>query len=97
MQAAGMECDFVGHPIATQPIATVEEVHEFRVQSGIGDAPILLVLPGSRSGEVARLAPVFGPVLRDPPPPPPPPARPPPRAALRPARRRPCGPHWWRN
>ncbi|MBY5974513.1 lipid-A-disaccharide synthase [Ferrimonas balearica] len=65
MQAAGMECDFVGHPIATQPIATVEEVHDFRVQSGIGDAPVLLVLPGSRSGEVARLAPVFGPVLRD--------------------------------
>lgn len=64
MQAAGMECDFVGHPIATQEVASTEEVHRFRVQSGIGDAPMMLVLPGSRAGEVARLAPVFGPVLR---------------------------------
>ena len=63
MQAAGMECDFVGHPISTQPQASVEEVHQFRVQTGIGDAPLMLLLPGSRAGEVARLGATFGKVV----------------------------------
>ena len=37
---------------------------EFRTSTGIGDSPILLALPGSRSGEVRRLLPVFGEVVR---------------------------------
>ncbi|MFU8881807.1 MAG: lipid-A-disaccharide synthase [Rhodobacterales bacterium] len=60
MQAAGMACDFVGHPVVAEPQATAEEVQEFRARHGIGDAPLLLALPGSRRGEVARLAPRFG-------------------------------------
>ncbi|MBT9383186.1 lipid-A-disaccharide synthase [Pseudooceanicola sp. CBS1P-1] len=63
MQAAGMDCDFVGHPVVTQPVADAAEVAAFRAKHGIGGAPLLLVLPGSRRGEVARLAPVFGDVL----------------------------------
>ncbi len=63
MQAAGMACDFVGHPVVTDPVATDEEVSAFRAESGIGDAPFLLVLPGSRKAEVARLGPVFGDAL----------------------------------
>lgn len=65
MQAAGMSCDFVGHPVAAIPQANTEEVAEFRGHLGInGQQPLLLCLPGSRRGEVARLAPVFGEVIR---------------------------------
>ena len=63
MEAAGMACDFVGHPVVTRPHATAEEVARFREDTGIGDAPVVLVLPGSRRGEVNRLAPRFGPAL----------------------------------
>lgn len=63
MEAAGMRCDFVGHPVVTETQASESEAAEFRLQNGMGDAPILLVLPGSRKSEVTRLAPVFGEVL----------------------------------
>lgn len=63
MQAAGMECDFVGHPIATQPRATKAEADAFRAAHGIGDAPLALLLPGSRRGEVSRIAPVLADTL----------------------------------
>ena len=60
MKTAGMGCDFVGHPVVAEPVAIDEEVQTFRQEEGIGDAPILLVLPGSRKSEISRLAPVFG-------------------------------------
>ncbi len=60
MQAAGMACDFVGHPVVADPVATTTEAQAFRSEMGIGDAPLLLVLPGSRRGEVERLGDVFG-------------------------------------
>ena len=60
MQAAGMSCDFVGHPVATEPQASEAEAAAFREGRG---SPLLLLLPGSRRGEVTRLAPVFGAVL----------------------------------
>lgn len=63
MQAAGMECDFVGHPVATAPVATEAEAAQFRLSEGIGDAPLALILPGSRRGEVARIGPVLGQAL----------------------------------
>ena len=64
MEAAGMECDFVGHPVVAERQASDAEVAAFRQKHDLGDAPILLVLPGSRAGEVARLAPIFGQALR---------------------------------
>lgn len=64
MQAHGMECDFVGHPIATEAQASEAEAAQFRLSQGIGDAPMLLLLPGSRRGEVGRMAPVLGETLR---------------------------------
>lgn len=64
MQAAGMECDFVGHPVVAEPQATDTEIAAFRAAYELGDAPVLLALPGSRRGEVSRLAPVFGEALR---------------------------------
>ena len=60
MTAAGMTCDFVGHPVVAESLAPEGEVAALRAG---GDGPILLVLPGSRRGEVARLAPVFGQVV----------------------------------
>ncbi|WP_146345348.1 lipid-A-disaccharide synthase [Falsiphaeobacter marinintestinus] len=60
MEAAGMECDFVGHPVVSEPKATVDDIAAFRQHFDLGDTPILLVLPGSRKGEVERLTPPFG-------------------------------------
>jgi lipid-A-disaccharide synthase len=60
MQAAGMECDFVGHPVTTAPTAPEADAAQFRLTHGIGDAPLALILPGSRRGEVSRIAPVLG-------------------------------------
>lgn len=55
MEAAGMRCDFVGHPVVAEPVASQAEAAQFRAEHGIGTAPLLMVLPGSRRGEVARL------------------------------------------
>ncbi|MCA0919731.1 lipid-A-disaccharide synthase [Pseudooceanicola nanhaiensis] len=63
MEAAGMACDFVGHPVTTRPQASEAEAAAFRLQQGLGEAPVVLLLPGSRRGEVTRLAPVLGVVL----------------------------------
>lgn len=60
MRAAGMQCEFVGHPVVTDPQATPCEVAAFRKAHDIDGAPLLLVLPGSRRSEVLRLLPVFG-------------------------------------
>lgn len=60
MERAGMDCDFVGHPVVTEPVATQDEIRAFRNQHEIGDAPLLMLLPGSRGGEVSRLAETFG-------------------------------------
>lgn len=60
MEAAGMTCDFVGHPVVAEKPTTADEISNFRQEFGLADEQKLLVLlPGSRSGEVARLAPIF--------------------------------------
>ena len=58
MTAAGMSCDFVGHPVVSEPLASVAE--RALIQ---GDGPLILALPGSRKAEVTRLAPVIRDVL----------------------------------
>ncbi|RYG92175.1 lipid-A-disaccharide synthase [Loktanella sp. IMCC34160] len=63
MTAAGMDCDFVGHPVVAEPVATEAEAEAFRASHGIGAAPLILALPGSRRGEVARLSETFGKAL----------------------------------
>ena len=63
MQRAGMSCDFVGHPVVTDPIATNEKAAEFRDDFGIGDAPLVLILPGSRNSEISKLMAPFGETL----------------------------------
>lgn len=64
MQAAGMACDFVGHPVVSEPVASDAEISAFRQHYGLGTSPVVLVLPGSRRGEVERLSPAFGEALR---------------------------------
>ena len=58
MRAAGMGCDFVGHPVVAEPLASAAERAPFA-----GPGPLLLALPGSRRGEITRLAPLFGQVV----------------------------------
>jgi lipid-A-disaccharide synthase len=53
MTAAGMSCDFVGHPVVAEPLGAPGRTGE----------PLVLCLPGSRRGEIARLAPRFGATL----------------------------------
>lgn len=65
MTAAGMSCDFVGHPVVAEPVASKADALAFRKTHGIGDAPLILALPGSRKGEVSRLADRFGAALGD--------------------------------
>ncbi|WP_298862969.1 lipid-A-disaccharide synthase [uncultured Sulfitobacter sp.] len=60
MRAAGMRCDFVGHPVVAEPVATKAEADMFRQRHSLGSKPLLMVLPGSRRGEVARLGERFG-------------------------------------
>ncbi len=45
MTAAGMSCDFVGHPVVAEPVAT-----EVERQTMDGPHPLILALPGSRRG-----------------------------------------------
>ena len=67
MQAAGMTCDFVGHPVAAEPQATPAEAAALRAELGVAEGQRLLVLlPGSRRGEVTRLGPVFAEVVAPP-------------------------------
>jgi len=63
MQAAGMRCDFVGHPVAVTPAVSKAEATAFRRKYGLHDGPLILVLPGSRKSEIERLLPVFGDAL----------------------------------
>ena len=65
MRDEGMQCDFVGHPVVSEMQASESDASEFRLRHGIGDAPMLLMLPGSRKSEVSRLGPIFGEVLQE--------------------------------
>ena len=56
MQAVGIAGDFVGHPVGMEPVATAAEAAAWKGDSG---DKVVLVLPGSRRSEVARLLPVF--------------------------------------
>jgi lipid-A-disaccharide synthase len=63
-EAEGLRADFVGHPVVAEPVASEAEAMAFRARHGIGEAPLLMVLPGSRRGEVARLAHPFRETVR---------------------------------
>jgi lipid-A-disaccharide synthase len=57
----GPPCTYVGHPL-------VERIADLRpgpdeARRRLADPPLILALPGSRSGEIRRLAPIFGAAL----------------------------------
>jgi lipid-A-disaccharide synthase len=57
-ELGGPPCSYVGHPL-------IERLGELRpqpdeAQRRLADPPLLLALPGSRAGEIRRMAPVFG-------------------------------------
>jgi lipid-A-disaccharide synthase len=64
MERAGMTCDFVGHPAASVPVASDDQKRGLRDELGLGDAPVITLLPGSRVGEIKRMAPVIRDVLQ---------------------------------
>lgn len=56
----GIEGRFVGHPVL-QSGADAGDGARFRARHGVAaDAPVLVLMPGSRRSEVPRLLPVFG-------------------------------------
>jgi lipid-A-disaccharide synthase len=54
----GPPCTFVGHPLSERLVDLRPNELEARLRRA--DPPLVLVLPGSRTGEIRRLAPVFG-------------------------------------
>jgi len=54
----GPPCTYVGHPLIEQVASLRPNAAEATLR--LADPPLLLVLPGSRSGEIGRMAPVFG-------------------------------------
>jgi lipid-A-disaccharide synthase len=57
-ELGGPSCSYVGHPL-------IERLDELRPKDldkrlRLTDPPLVLVLPGSRTGEIRRMAPVFG-------------------------------------
>jgi len=60
MERAGMSCDFVGHPAATEDRPTKAQIKT--VLSDVGLTPndeIIAILPGSRRSEIKRLMPLY--------------------------------------
>jgi lipid-A-disaccharide synthase len=57
----GPPCSYVGHPLIDRLERLRPNAEEARRR--LSDPPIVLVLPGSRSGEIRRLAPIFGAAL----------------------------------
>lgn len=61
-EPAGIRCDFVGHPVVSEPPPTPTELDYIAVRIGEG-RPVIAVLPGSRRSEVERLAPMLSETL----------------------------------
>ena len=60
MEAVGISCEFVGHPIVAELVPSNQEIRLFRSSLGIErDAPIVSVLPGSRRSEILRMMPIY--------------------------------------
>jgi lipid-A-disaccharide synthase len=54
----GPPCTFVGHPLSEHVASVRPNAEEARRR--VSDPPLLLVLPGSRTGEIRRMAGIFG-------------------------------------
>jgi lipid-A-disaccharide synthase len=63
MENVGIRCDFVGHPVAAEPVASAASLAAFSTRHRQGKGPLILLLPGSRKSEVTRLMPVIADVV----------------------------------
>ena len=54
MEAAGMDCDFVGHPVAAEPEVSAGERAAFIAKYHVAPGAMVM-LPGSRRSEIERL------------------------------------------
>ncbi|MDE2334251.1 MAG: lipid-A-disaccharide synthase [Rhodospirillales bacterium] len=54
----GLAASFVGHPVLESG-ADRGDAASFRARHALGDAPLLLLMPGSRHSEISRLLPVY--------------------------------------
>lgn len=57
-ELGGPPCSYVGHPLIEQIAELRPSEPEMRLRRA--GPPLLLVMPGSRAGEIRRMAPVFG-------------------------------------
>jgi lipid-A-disaccharide synthase len=60
--ARGVAATFVGHPVLESGAGSGDAAR-FRARHGLGDARILILMPGSRRSEAPKLLPVFGATL----------------------------------
>jgi lipid-A-disaccharide synthase len=58
-ERAGGSAEFVGNPNFQHAAEQPRSGSEFRARHGMKDEPLLLLLPGSRMGEVKRLLPIY--------------------------------------
>lgn len=58
-ERVGLKATFVGHPVVEGGMETGDGIGFRSAQAIAEDAPLLLVLPGSRRGEIRRLIPIF--------------------------------------
>jgi len=58
LRLGGPPCSLVGHPLSERVASMRPNAEEARRR--LSDPPLLLVLPGSRTGEIRRMAGVFG-------------------------------------
>lgn len=63
LRALGVTASYVGHPACARPRPTRDEARR-TLGLAAADSPTLALLPGSRRGEVSRLAPDFAAALR---------------------------------
>lgn len=64
-EKVGLRADFVGHPLVDQ-VHNVRSLDRNQCRENLGvaeDAPVFGVLPGSRSGEIARMMPIYRDVI----------------------------------
>lgn len=62
LHAAGISCDFVGHPVVAEPLPSRAQITHMRA----GATRVVTLLPGSRVSEIKRMLPVFTSVLSRP-------------------------------
>jgi lipid-A-disaccharide synthase len=62
----GLPCTFVGHPVIENTADIIVDTAEFHSRYNIPqDSTVVCVLPGSRKGEIARLAPIFKKIIAE--------------------------------